>query len=158
MKYLATLALAAACMMIIGCGDDPASSNAPTLSNGSMGAKVNGSGWGATSIQTSWQSNVLSLGGSEIAGSGNRQINITAMVSSTGTYQFNPFAGINASYTEGSFSGGVNVKIYQVTSGTLKVDKLTSSGASGTFSFEGKESQNGTETRSVTEGTFDVKF
>ena len=117
---MAAICAAAACLALVaGCSDDPASSDAPALANGSMGAKVNGAGWGATSIQASWQSNVLSLGGSEIAGSGNRQINITAMISATGTYQFNPFAGINASYTEGSFSGGVNVKIFAVQSGTL---------------------------------------
>ena len=63
-----------------------------------------------------------------------------------------------ANYSEGSATGGVNVKIFSATSGTLVVDKLTSSGASGSFTFEAKDSQGGSETRSVTNGKFDVKF
>jgi hypothetical protein len=155
-RTLLALAIACCLMAALGCSDDPASSN--TTANGSVSAKVGGTAWAATNVQASWSSNVLALGGSQIKGSDNFQINISGMIPSTGTYQLNPFAGLNASYTESSSAGGISVKIFSVTGGTLVVDKLTSSGASGTFSFEAKDSQGGTATRSITEGKFDVKF
>ncbi|MEO5931567.1 MAG: DUF6252 family protein [Candidatus Kapaibacterium sp.] len=157
MRYPVALFLVLFCgMMIAACGSDPASST-NTTPNGSISAKVSGASWAATNVQSTWQSNVLSLGGSQIQGSGNQQINITGLISKTGTYQLNPFAGLNASYTEATTSGGVSAKIFSVTSGTLVVGTLSATGASGTFSFEAKESQ-GTGTRSITEGKFDVKF
>jgi hypothetical protein len=151
-KYSAALVLAVVSFLALaGCGDDPASSN---TTNGSIGAKVNGSSWSATNIQATWTNNVLGLGGSRIQGADNHQINITGMISAPGTYQLNPFAGLNATYTEGS---AANVKIFTVTSGQIVVTELSSSGAKGTFSFNATQNQ-GSETRSITEGTFDVKF
>jgi hypothetical protein len=151
---LVTLLLAGAA----GCSSDPASSNNTQNSNGSVSATISGSNWSANTIQATWQNNVLGLGGSMIETSGNKQITMGGLVSAPGTYQLGGITGITASYSEGSASGGLNVKIYSATSGTLKVDNLTSTGASGSFSFEAKDSQGGTETRSITNGKFDVKF
>lgn len=154
MKIRSSLALLAPLVLILatGCGDDPASG---TTANGSIGAKVGGGAWAATNVQSTWTSNVLQIGGSEISGANNRQININVMASAPGTYQVNPFAGVIASYTEGS---GSSVKIFSGTSGQVVISTISSTGATGTFSFSATESQGGTETRSITEGTFDVKF
>jgi hypothetical protein len=159
MKHrIVSVVLVALACIVAGCKDDPAS-NTTTTPNGSVSAKVNGSAWAASSVQATWQSNVLSIGGSQLNGSNNHQINIAGLVSQTGTYQLNPFAGLNANYTEAGVSqGGLSSKIFSVTSGTLVVNTLTATGASGTFSFEAKDAQGGTETRSITEGKFDVKF
>lgn len=149
--------LAVACIAT-GCSDDPASSDNVTA-NGSVSAKVNGSAWSATTVQATWQSSVLGIGGSQLNGSTNHQINITGLVSQPGTYQLNPFAGLNASYTEaGASAGSISAKVFAVTSGTLVIESLSATGASGTFSFEAKDSQGGTETRSITDGKFNVKF
>ena len=156
-RIVSMILIALACIGV-GCSDDPASSGTNTP-NGSVSAKVNGSAWSASSVQATWQNNVLAIGGAQLNGSDNHQINITGLISKTGTYQLNPFAGLNASYTEAGASGGsVNAKIFSVTSGTLVVESLSTTGASGTFSFEAKDSQGGSETRSITDGKFNVKF
>jgi hypothetical protein len=153
MKLKSSFAMFASLVLLtVGCSDDPASG---TTANGSVGAKVGGGAWTATNVQSTWASNVLQIGGSEISGGNNRQINLNMMASAPGTYQINPFAGTNATYTEGS---GASVKIFSGTTGQIVVTTLSSSGATGTFSFSATESQGGSETRSITEGTFDVKF
>ncbi|MBS1912379.1 MAG: hypothetical protein JST22_10375 [Bacteroidetes bacterium] len=129
-----------------------------TTANGSMSAKVDGSAWGATTIQATWSNGVLGLGGSQISGSENKQITIAGLVSQTGTYQIGLISGITGTYVEGSVGG---VKTFSAQSGTLQVDQLSASGAKGSFSIEVQEQTSGgpgTAKRSVTEGKFDVKF
>jgi hypothetical protein len=149
---LALVALGA----IAGCSDD---STAPTSSRGSVAATISGSTWSASDVQSTWQSGVLGIGGAQISGGNNRQINITGLVSAPTTVQLGLFSGITATYTE---AVGGAVKIFVAQSGTLTVTTLTNSGATGSFAFEARQQQSGggsgTETRSITSGTFDVKF
>ncbi len=139
-------------LVAAGCGEDnPTGGNS---SKGSISAKVDGNSWSATDVQAVYTSGVFNIGGAQISGGDNKQINIGGMISAPGTYQLGGFSGITVTYTEGS---AANVKIFLTQSGTMKVDQLTSTGAKGTFSFQAKEQQ-GSGVRSVTEGTFDVKF
>ncbi len=150
------LLLACTLIPVAGCGDDEPTGN--STPNGSVSAKVSGSNWSATNVQAVWTNNVLSIGGSQINGGNNNQINLTAMASGPGTFQVNPFAGVNATYTESTSTGGISVKIFSGSSGTITVERISSSGATGTFSFEAAEAQGGSGSRSITEGKFDVKF
>lgn len=143
---------------LAGCGDDPASGN--DTGKGTMSAKVNGTAWNPSSItQASYQNNVLAIGGAQIDGGNNKQIIITGLVSGPGEYQLGGFTGLQGNYSDGS---AASIRTFVAQSGTLKVDELSASGAKGTFSFEAKEQMlgggAGTETRSITEGKFDVKF
>lgn len=157
MKRLIVLFLPLLLLVVsTGCSDDPASSD---TGNGSMSAKVNGSGWSPTNVQTSYQSGVLSIGGSRINGGDNHQINIAGMVSGPGTYQLGLFSALTVSYSEGTSTGGISVTIFTATSGTVVIEELDDEGAKGTFSFEARDgSGQGTQSRSITEGTFDVTF
>lgn|GEM_PF-2240868 len=146
----------AAMIAVQGCSDDD--NPAGNTTKGSVSAKVNGTAWSANQVQATYQSSVLGIGGSQISGAENKQINISGLVPGTGTYQLGLISPISLSYTEGT---AANVKIFTAKSGTLKVDELSASGAKGSFSFTGQEQSSsgaGSETRSVTDGTFDVKF
>lgn len=132
-----------------GCSSDDDSTNGSNNGKGSVSAKVNGTSWSATNVQSTWTSNVLGIGGAQIIGGENQQINIQGMVAATGTYSLNGFSGVIATYTKGS---GTAVHAYTAISGTLKVDQLSTSGAKGTFNFQTDAGN------SITEGSFDVKF
>ncbi len=150
MKTIFLLGLSILCAVVFtGCSSDDNGTDNNNNSNGSVTAKVNGTSWSATTVQATWTSNVLGIGGAQIIGGENQQINISGMVAATGTYQLNGFSGVIATYGKGS---GTSVEPFAAQSGTLKVDELSSSGAKGTFSFQ----TNGGP--SITEGTFDVKF
>lgn len=149
---------AASLLLLSACGG---SDSTPTGNNskGSISAKVDGSAWSATTVQGTWSNGVLGFAGSQIIGAENKQINIAGPIAKAGTYQIGLLTGITATYAEGS---GAGVKTFAAQSGTLKVDELTTSGAKGTFTAEVAEQQlvggtTGTK-RSITAGTFDVKF
>lgn len=152
MQRIISLFCLAVIVIATGCGGDDNPTN--TTANGSVSAKVNGSAWSATTVQATYQSSVLGIGGSQISGAENKQINISGLVAGPGTYQLGLISPINISYTEGS---AANVKIFTAKSGTLKVDQISASGAKGSFSVEAQD-QAATGTRSITEGAFDVKF
>lgn len=147
--FLFVCLVIAGAVFAAGCSSDSDDSNPTnTTGNGSMSAKVNNAAWSATTVQAVWTSNVLNMGGAQISGSENRQINIGGMIAATGKYSLNPFSGIVATY---SFGSGTSVTSKTATSGELNVTSLSSSGAKGTFNFQ-------TDGYGVTEGTFDVKF
>lgn len=154
-RGLRGLALAAMLIIAQGCGgsDDPASGNNNT-SKGSVSANVNGAAWSATTVQSTYQGGVLGIGGAQISGAENKQINISGLVSGPGTYQLGLIAPLTVTYAEGS---GTSVKTFVARSGSVKVDAISATSAKGSFSFEAQDQQ-GNGTRSVTEGTFDVKF
>lgn len=151
--FLMVLGLA----LLSSCKSDSTSANGTNNNNSATGvsAKVNGSAWAATTVQSSWNNNALGIGGVEIAGATSRQVNITGIVTQPGTYQLGPFTGIIATFSDGSATG---VKIYMVTSGSLVVEELSATGAKGTFQFEAKEANGGSDARSITDGKFNVKF
>ncbi len=156
MQQILRYLLIAIVIIAAGCGDDNPTGN--DTANGSISAKVDGAAWSATNVQASNKSGVLGIGGAQISGAENKQINIAGLVSGVGTYQLGLFSGITVTYAEGSLG---NIKTFVAHSGTLKVDELSSSGAKGTFSFEAREqnaSGAGSATRTVSDGTFNVKF
>lgn len=157
-RILSLLLVAVISIVCAACGDD---ATGPGDSKGSMSAKVSSASWSATTVQSTYASGVLAIGGSQINGSQNKQINIQGLISATGTYQLGLISPIQANYTEADGPSAAQIKTFSCTSGTLKVDELTSTGAKGTFSLEMREqgaSGAGTATRSITDGTFNVTF
>lgn len=160
-RFLSTAATLAVTLILgtlflAGCSDDPASSD---TGKGTMSAKVNGTAWNPSSItQATHQSNVLAVAGAQINGGNNKQINITGLVAEPGEYTLGGF-GVQATYVDGSAAA---VQTFIAKSGTLNVEELSATGAKGTFSFEAQEQMAGggagSQTRSITEGKFDVKF
>lgn len=145
--------------LFIGCSDDPASGNTNT-SHGSMSAKVDGTAWDADNVtQATWANGVLGFGGAQINGGNNKQIIITGLVAEPGEYAIGGITGLQGNYSDGS---GSSIRTFTATSGTLVVQELSESGAKGTFSFEAKEQNiggsSGNETRSITNGSFNITF
>lgn len=144
-------------VLLSSCKSDSTSSNNTNNSNSTAGvsATVNGGAWAATTVQAVWKNNALGIGGVEVAGIASRQINISGVVTQPGTYQLGPTTGIIATFTDATAAG---VKIFIVSSGSLVVEELSATGAKGTFQYEARESNGGSETRSITNGRFNVKF
>lgn len=139
---------------VTGCSKDsdsnPADGSPSTTGGGSISAKVNGTAWKATTVQSTWTNGVLGFVGAQIINNENQQINISGMVTATGTYNLNPLSGsgLVATYSKGT---GAGASTNTALSGTLVVSSLDASGTKGTFTFKAG-------TYSVTEGSFDVKF
>lgn len=158
-RILSLLFVAIISIICAGCGGDDATG--PGNSKGSMSAKVSSASWSATTVQSTYSSGVLAIGGSQINGSQNKQINIQGLISAPGTYQLGLVSPITANYTEADGPSAAQIKTFSCTSGTLKVDELSATGAKGSFALEMREqgsSGAGTATRSITEGTFNVTF
>jgi hypothetical protein len=62
-------------------------------------------------------------------------------------------SGVTATYAEGSLAGA---DAWVGQSGSITIDELTDTGASGSFSFQARN--NSGDTVSVTDGSFDVTF
>lgn len=135
------------------CGGD-AITNSP-LPNGSVSARVDGQQWTATlSVQVNHANSILAFGAS---GDG---ITIgMAMPTATGpaTHVIGPGSPANANLTDGAVTWAATPAIG---GGTITLTSLTSTRATGTFSFTA-ESSSGTAspaTRQVTQGMFDLTF
>ena len=158
-RILTILTAFAFIVLLAGCSDDPASGNTNT-SHGAMTAKVDGTAWDADNVtQATWENGVLGFGGAQINGGNNKQIIITGLVAEPGNYAIGGITGLQGNFSDGS---GTSIRTFVATSGTLVVEELSESGAKGTFSFQAKEQNiggsSGNETRSITDGTFDITF
>jgi hypothetical protein len=143
----------------LSCGGD-SSMSPTTLKNGSFSASIDGKAFTANlAIIATYANNKLSVTGTNAAetlgflvvatgpgtysvGSGNQSGNNASYVPST--------AGNPQGWTAGTFNG----------SGSVKVDTLTSTGASGTFSFVLTPTVNTSATgnKNITNGKFNVTF
>ena len=146
---------AALVVVATGCGSSD-SSTEPTNTNlhGSMSAKIDGVAWSATAavVATRSSPNIIAIAGADASG---RTLAIGVAANGTGTYSIGQGSPVNASLTQSgssSFSA-----ISSLGSGSVTLTTLTATGASGTFAFTLVQ-QNGTATRAITEGSFNVTF
>jgi len=123
------------------------------LGSGSMSASVGGDSFEATVVMGTYTNGVFSVAGNLGASSSTqKQINIAVPNASVGSHSVG--LGITAVYSEGS--SVANLVAYAGVSGTITIDELSESSASGSFSFTGRA--NDQSTKSVTNGTFEVDF
>lgn len=126
-----------------GCGD------------GTMTATIGGSSFAATCVTGSLTSGVLSVGGNLGASQGGSQEQITIALpgaSAGGTMSL----GMGPTATYAKINGTDVSQTYVATSGTVRIESMSASGAKGTFSFTGRN--NGGQTISVASGAFDITF
>ena len=154
MKLNACIVLAAV-LAVSACGKS--SPTAPTLPNGSMSAKIEGSSWAASeAIVASFQSGVLSISGQDET----RNVSFALFATAPGTYSASSgLTGLNLSVVELS-TGKTWQAFFQSGTGTVTVTTLSATGASGTFTFFAPATTTGGNTgnRNVTDGKFDVTF
>lgn len=130
-------------------------------SEGSITAKVNGQPFDATlSVQATLSSSVFAFAGSGTTSANDvRQINISiADYNGTGTYNFS-VAGSTAIWSEGTSASDIYTANFIIGSGQVVITEVTDSEIKGTFEFTGSNAGGGgSETRTITEGKFNVKI
>jgi hypothetical protein len=122
-------------------------------SKGTMTATVNGQSF-VSNYAVAVKTGVFSISGANTSISGTKQINLSGIISQTGTYQMTDKSTSN-NYAIGLYVEG-NLKTYSATSGTLIITELSTTKAKGTFSFSA--TSGGTETINITNGAFDINL
>ncbi len=140
----------------LGCGGDNTGPNGQT--NGDMTAKIDGSSW--SSVAT-FATRTATNGGTIVAFSGadthETTIAIAFVDTGVGTYAISQTSPTNASLIQGA-KGWVSSVVGG--GGSLTVTTLDATHIVGTFSFNmvPSDGTGATGDRSVTQGSFDVKF
>ena len=138
-----------------GCSQD----NAPkevTLPGGSMSAKVDGKNWTATLAVTSANTSGIFAA----AGTGDGITIGFGGFAQEGEQKIEDGLGANANYTEGYTSQGSWVSSPGTGTGSINIQSISATGASGTFSFVASPAPGAsvTGTKTITDGKFNVKF
>lgn len=146
-------------------GSDEACGTGDSVASGSLSATVSGDSFRAVCLQGSLESGTLAVGGN-LGAEGTpvqEQINLTIQGAQVGqTYTFglsNP--GLIALYSAVDVSdpldaSGVYTANPVIGTGSVTVDAVSASGASGTFEFTGHNDEG--QTVAVTNGRFDLEF
>ena len=163
MKRAASAALAAS-LLFAACGNDDGDPAGPGSGNGTVTATVDGQAFsGSLAVQAVYSQGVLAFGATQTAGVGEvKQFNINlTSVNGEGTYTFGVGSINVAIYTE---TQGQNISSWTTSlpggQGTLELEELTATSASGTFTLTMPASPNtsATGTKTVINGTFDVEI
>lgn len=129
----------------------------PSLSGGSLSARIDGADWNASlAVQAVNSNGVLSVTGSDAS---SKQLQIT-VINPTGAGEYQ-LGGNMTNQNSGRWTAGVNTnQTYTTTvglgSGTVNISELTDTNVKGTFSFTAANSDE--EQVSVTDGTFSAAF
>jgi len=156
MRTLMRVALPCLLVTALGCGGDNTGPNGQT--NGDMSAKFDGSSW--SSVATFATRNATNAGTiTAVSGADEHSIALAFAFVDTGvgTYTIDGTSATNAVLTDGG-KGWVASAVGG--SGTVTVTTLDATHIVGTFAFSMTASPGtgATGTKSVTQGTFDVKF
>ena len=153
MRCLAGVAIALAALTGACSGSNTTSPTTGT-SNQTMTALIDGSSWTAVTVTASRSSDLISITGSD-ASTPNRTIALSLVGSSIGTYT----TSTGSSNEELSISPGQWTANVLGGSGTITLTDLTTTGATGTFSFTAVTANAAaTGTHAVTSGAFNVTF
>jgi hypothetical protein len=147
----------------LGCGNDgdptdPGdNSNDPgSLPVGTFTARIDGQQWTAISpVAVAYSGGILALGGANTQ----LAIGFAVIANAPGTYAIGPTSGTNALLTVNS-GGQTWVAGSTGGSGSITLTALTSTGATGTFTFNliPNGTSGSTGTRAITDGAFNVTF
>lgn len=156
MHPVRSVLLCLALLSATGCGTDGEISG--FSGSGTMSATVAGSAWTASEfVQASRSGNVLSISGSD----GELQLQLTVPnVTITGVFNFGAGNPGVAQLIETASGSATWTSALVGGTGTLTLTTFTNERAAGTFNFSGIAAD-GTPamgTRTVTNGTFDVRF
>jgi hypothetical protein len=153
-------------LLAVACGGNSASPSptAPTVPNtpstgGTLTFKVDGASAAATSITAAYANGILSIGGTDSARSTTLSFALTPTASGTGPYTLGPLSAANAQILIGNPAAGWQAAV-GIGSGTITINSLTPTAASGTFSFSlvAVPGSGATGTKTITEGVFSVTF
>jgi Family of unknown function (DUF6252) len=122
-----------------------------------MTFKVDGTSAAAGSVTAGLANGILSVGGTDASRSTTLSFALTPTTAGTGTYVLGPTSAANAMILIGNPAQGWQAAV-GIGSGTIAISALTTTRASGTFSFvlAAVPGTGATGTRTITEGSFDV--
>jgi len=158
---LITIALTMAC----GGGNNgtsPTSPSSPTPTPPSGGGgggiltfKVDGVSESASSVTANFANGSLSIGGNDASHTTTIGFAVSPTGAGPGTYTLGPLSSANAQIMIGNPAVGWHAAV-GIGSGTITISVLTSTNASGTFSFMLAPDAGATGTKAITEGVFNV--
>jgi hypothetical protein len=157
-RQLRALGLAAGLALAAACGGD--STGPGNTGDAAVRARVDGANWASLAASAVRANGFVGIG----ANAANGSTMGLGFPDATGTYTMTTTVGLNASYgilATGELWMAVGLGAQNaVGSGTVVVTELTAERVRGTFNFVAPASQGSgaTGTRTVTEGTFDVRF
>ena len=146
-------------------GSDDGDCGSGVVASGSLTASVAGSSFRSVCLQGQFSSGTLAIGGNLGAteGGSQKQINLTVPGAQAGqTYSIGGFSpAVVATYSELDISDPTDTsRLFTAApgagSGSVTVDAVSASGASGTFEFTGRNSAGSTV--SVSGGRFDIEY
>jgi len=142
-----------------GCGgsDDVAGPGNVNLPQGSMSARIDGSDWKASAALTAaYSGQILAVAGTD---GSFLTLGFAVAASAPGTYTIGPAQPTNALLTNGTTAASW-VAVTTRGSGSITITSISATAATGTFTFnmipDGNSGSTGN--RSVTSGTFSVKY
>ena len=128
-------------------------------SGSSLSFKIDGSLLTATSVTATFTNGILAIGGGDVSKQTILGFAVTPSSAGAGTYTLGPLSSANALLQLGNPVLGWDAAV-GIGSGTIVVSAISSTSASGTFSFNLIALPNtaATGTKAITEGVFNVKF
>jgi len=134
---------------------------AETTTDGTMTVKVGGTDWSAnTGVVGTYSNNILTVTGQRNpGGSVSEQIQIIiSNITATGSFKLSLFTNTGR-YTYADSPTNISTYMTMDTNaGTVEITSLDAGGATGTFSFSGKNTEDQTDVKNLTEGSFEVVF
>lgn len=148
------------CLLLVtalGCGGSNSVTGPVSLPQGSMSARIDGSDWNASAALTaSFSGQILGIAGTD---GGFTTLGFAVVASAPGTYAIGPGQPTNAILST-SANAGSWVASTVGGSGSITITSISATAAAGTFTFNMIPSPNSgtTGNRSVTSGSFSVKY
>jgi hypothetical protein len=163
---LTVLAVSGAAALTIACGSGNASPTSPSVTappatpgGGTLTFKADGVSESATSITASFADGILSIGGTDSSRATTLSFGLTPTAAGAGAYALGPLSAANAQVLIGNPAAGWQAAV-GIGNGTIIINSLTSTSASGTFSFSlvPVAGSGAAGTKSITDGVFNVTF
>jgi len=155
-KLVFVIMMSMAFISLTSCNKDSDEADNPVLGGGTMTLKVDGTSWNASLASQAINTNgIINVTGSD---SDAHQVAITLMnVTEPGTYKVGTMASQHGiRWTEGLNSTDTYVANFSIGSGTITITELSSTKIKG--SFTGTVANTSQNTKSISDGTFDVSF
>jgi len=158
MRFMIAIFLSASIAFLGSCSKSEDNPTGGSSTKGSLSATIDGVNWTADlTVQATYTNKVLGFAGS---GKDSKQINVTmANIDKAGVYAIGSIMSGqvgNAILTLAPNPDEVYSTFPGLSTGTLTVEKLTSTEAEGTFSFTGQNTKGVQKT--ITNGKFKVSF
>lgn len=156
LKLVFVIMVSLAFISLTSCNKDSDEDDNPVLGGGAMTLKVDGTSWSASLASQAVNTNgIINVTGSD---SDAHQVAITLLnVTEPGTYKVGSMTSQHGiRWTEGLASTDTYIANFTIGTGTITITELTTSKIKG--SFVGTVYNTGQNTKSITEGSFDVSF